>query len=380
MSINLNNMFEFCDDDIICDDVLYHVGETFGNSNNVFALKNNNKRILTYSNDWLYLIKHYYTINAFPHKYISMIDYYNNIKNLKPIEINENVIPFISAFSCGTMHGYAAIYDFLIEYIENYEQYKDYKILVFRQSQQGILDIINHFIDINILNKNKIMYVDKNILYNFKSVYFIKLRGHSVLDFKDKINKLVHKYIVNNITNPIIKNTYFDWAKYVHTYPDLQRAGIDSYEKALNHWNNYGKNEGRDDCFIYTNTKLEIHDKIAIIKNNGSQNLTDTAIFNRNIVMNFCNKNNYHLLEPGTISEINLIYLLNNAKTIALSWGTTFFKNLMYISDKCENIYVIIKKGSPFVDHYHKNSKHGILLESFKNAKIEYIITDNLNI
>ena len=169
-------------------------------------------------------------------------------------------------------------------------------------------------------------------------------------------------------------------SKYINKYPDLQKAGIDSYQKAIKHWNNYGKNEGRDDCFIYSNTKLEIQDKIAIIKNNGSQNLTGTAIFNRNIVINFCNENNYHLLEPGTISEIHLIYLLNNAKTIALSWGTTFFKNLMYISDKCENVYVIIKKGSPFVNSYYNNKKNSILLDSFKNAKIEYIITDNINI
>jgi len=37
----------------------------------------------------------------------------------------------------------------------------------------------------------------------------------------------------------------FDWVFYIHKYPHLQRAGINTKEKALRHWNNYGKNEKR---------------------------------------------------------------------------------------------------------------------------------------
>jgi len=37
----------------------------------------------------------------------------------------------------------------------------------------------------------------------------------------------------------------FDWKFYIAQYPDLQRAGINTEEKALCHWNKYGKKEKR---------------------------------------------------------------------------------------------------------------------------------------
>lgn len=37
----------------------------------------------------------------------------------------------------------------------------------------------------------------------------------------------------------------FDWKTYVENYEDLQKANINTYESALQHWNKYGKKEGR---------------------------------------------------------------------------------------------------------------------------------------
>ncbi len=37
----------------------------------------------------------------------------------------------------------------------------------------------------------------------------------------------------------------FNWEFYCNYYEDLRRAGINTKEKALNHWNRYGKKEGR---------------------------------------------------------------------------------------------------------------------------------------
>ena len=37
----------------------------------------------------------------------------------------------------------------------------------------------------------------------------------------------------------------FDWGFYVNKYPDLRKAGINTYQKAIAHWNLYGKKEGR---------------------------------------------------------------------------------------------------------------------------------------
>lgn len=44
----------------------------------------------------------------------------------------------------------------------------------------------------------------------------------------------------------------FDWKSYVSKYPDLQKAGINTNQKAWKHWITYGKKEGR----TYQNNKL----------------------------------------------------------------------------------------------------------------------------
>jgi hypothetical protein len=37
----------------------------------------------------------------------------------------------------------------------------------------------------------------------------------------------------------------FDYKFYLNLYKDLGNAGIKTYEQALNHYNKYGKSEGR---------------------------------------------------------------------------------------------------------------------------------------
>ena len=39
----------------------------------------------------------------------------------------------------------------------------------------------------------------------------------------------------------------FDWKTYINNYKDLQKDGINTQEKALQHWNNHGKYENRTD-------------------------------------------------------------------------------------------------------------------------------------
>ena len=40
----------------------------------------------------------------------------------------------------------------------------------------------------------------------------------------------------------------FDWKYYLDKYPDLRQNGVHTQEQALQHWNTYGKNEGRQ-CY-----------------------------------------------------------------------------------------------------------------------------------
>jgi len=44
---------------------------------------------------------------------------------------------------------------------------------------------------------------------------------------------------------PLTVRSDFDWQTYVNNYPDLRAAGIDTKEKAIEHWLKQGKREGR---------------------------------------------------------------------------------------------------------------------------------------
>ena len=44
---------------------------------------------------------------------------------------------------------------------------------------------------------------------------------------------------------------HFDWQYYLDKYPDLRANGIHTEQQAIEHWNNFGKNEDR----IYCRTK-----------------------------------------------------------------------------------------------------------------------------
>ena len=37
----------------------------------------------------------------------------------------------------------------------------------------------------------------------------------------------------------------FDWQYYLNLYPDLRINGVHTKEEAINHWINYGFNEGK---------------------------------------------------------------------------------------------------------------------------------------
>ena len=57
-------------------------------------------------------------------------------------------------------------------------------------------------------------------------------------------------------------DVHFDWKFYLDLYPDLQKAGINTQEKAYQHYINHGKNEGRA-CHPYCLEKniLEIQNQ-----------------------------------------------------------------------------------------------------------------------
>ena len=320
--INYDNLFDFCDNiDNPTQNVYYSIKkDLIGNS--LLCLGVYNNKILTLTNEWLYLIVMYYHTKVNIVTYNEIINYYNiltdSIKNNHNIVIiHENVIPLITSFSTGTVHGYSGLFYILMQYINNLELYKNYKILVYKNSQKGILDIINYFI-----SDKDIIYLDPENIYNFDSMLIIpnKYHTYSDLEFNIKVSVFIQNNIINSLT--INKKTFL------------------------------------------------IYPKICIIKSSISSNITQFGVFNNDDIVKFCTKYNLVNIEPTNYNEIELIQIINSCEYFITSYGTTFLKNFIYISDKCKKIIVLVY-GDIFIKQYEEEQH---LLTQFKSATIEYKI------
>jgi len=324
--MNIENLFDYClDNNETQNKTIYFIGDIIENSIFTISIDNNTDKIYSYSNEWLYLLKPlYYPSNTCI--YDNLITYYNTIinnKNLNYSYAELNVIPLITSFSKGTLHGYTGLFFMLNEYINNINNYNNYYILVYLDSQQGLLDIINHFVDINIINKEQIIYISSNVQYLFNSI----------------------KFIPN------------EW----HAYP--LNLNIELVDKYMIKQNNY--------------LPLE-NDKVCIIKSSLSDNRTSCGIINEEVINLFCIKNNLYFLEPTKMNEIELINRIYNTKIFVASWGTAYMKNIVYISNMCEKVIVFII-GDDFINQY--NSTKHYMSTKYKNAIISYHIVDTeLNI
>jgi hypothetical protein len=123
-----------------------------------------------------------------------------------------------------------------------------------------LFQIYNHAV-ISLLGVNFQYYVsnkeknDRNC--NLNTIIFIHVNTNSkywkTLYTNDKITNYViqrmNTYITGSFSTGFIKRYlplyYSDWQYYISRYPDLQRAGINTEEKAISHWNRFGKKEGR---------------------------------------------------------------------------------------------------------------------------------------
>jgi hypothetical protein len=57
--------------------------------------------------------------------------------------------------------------------------------------------------------------------------------------------ELQHFFGIANKRLKNVGNNNFDWQTYLENYEDLRKSGINTPELALQHWNNFGKKEGR---------------------------------------------------------------------------------------------------------------------------------------
>lgn len=295
-----------------------------GNSTHVLAVDLDSNKILSNSNEWLSLLKFYYInkISKGVYKHIfkdrnNLLKCYN--KNLACTKYREkNVIPFITSFSNGTIHGYAGIFYVICSYLQNYESLKDYNILIYKKSQKGILDIINHFISKGLINRKKVIKIHPDIKYLFNRMKFIPNKWHSYMFSIASSDKLKIDLISEHLFSSKFKFSF---------------------------------------------------SRVAIIKSNINENNTSQGVFSIDDVNNLVNKFELHLIKLSNYNEIKLANVIHQSNLLVLSWGTAFFKNYFYISDKCKKIIVLI--SNDFACQYYRVKK--CLPKKYKNATFYYI-------
>jgi hypothetical protein len=173
-------------------------------------------------------------------------------------------------------------------------------------------------------NLDKIIIIESDLVYKFKKIIFIKNEYH---DFDNKYSKLID-YI---ITDYIIDLKY--------------------------------------------NIEIE---KVCIIKSNISNNITSNGIVSQDLINKYCYENNLISIEPTNYNEIEFINILYNCKEFVVSWGTSFFKNFHYISNKCNLIKVLVYTEC-FISQYNNHKLNNSIISNYKKANIEYIMSQPVN-
>ena len=76
--MNTQNLFDYCSNEITTiSKTIYFIGNMRGNTLFTIAIDNNDHKIYSYSNEWLYLINCYYHSNS--SSYIELVTDCNNI-------------------------------------------------------------------------------------------------------------------------------------------------------------------------------------------------------------------------------------------------------------------------------------------------------------
>jgi len=343
--INRFNIFDYSIDEQIVKDCLYIIGENNnGNSKTVLGVKDN--KIIVNSNEWLHLLHiMYYHITL--EIYQDIVNKYNDIINrTSTTDINESVVSFITSFSIGTAHGYCGLFCILSNYLKNHI---GKKIIIYKNSQKGILDIIYHIFEQLYKEdfQKYIIILDHNIVYNIKEIIFINNEYH----------------------------TYFHLGNISNDNPVLHKKSADFREDVTNILSTYIY-PILDTKLYYTNlinsNSIEYH--VCIFKSIHTQNLGGGCILPLSDIENFCNKNNGILINPSDYNEIDVIGILFYCKKFSATLNNCFHKNFIYIGNDCTEIdvYVLPEAMPEYI------SGKSSLITNFKNAKINYIIQDKL--
>jgi len=332
--INRFNLFNYSINNTNIVDGLYIIGENnILNSKTVLSVKDD--RIVINSNEWLHLLdKFYFTTKG--NIYIDIVNKYNDIiHRTSTTKINESVVSLITSFCIGTAHGYCGLFCLLSDYLKNHI---DKKIILYKNSQKGILDIVYHIL--KQLYKEDfqkyIIILDHNIVYNINEITFITNKHHTYeqsADFREEVTNILSTYI----------------------YPTLNTKQY--YTNLIN------------------SNSIESH--VCIFKSTNTQNVTNSSIIPFSDIQLFCTKNDATFIEPSDYNEIDVIGILFYCKKFSTMLNNCFHKNFIYIGNDCTEIDVYVISNESLYEYTQLKNKNE-LITNFKNAKINYIIQSKL--
>jgi hypothetical protein len=145
--------------------------------------------------------------------------------------------------------------------------------------------------------------LDDDIVYRFDMITFIPNVGHN--NTKN-----------NNTKNRMLTQQGIEKIKFIHEY-----WKVDDNDHENHHENN----------------------RLCIIKNTKDvMNCTNDGTFPYNVFETFAKKNNINIVVPSLMNENEFICKIKKSEYLVLTWETAFYKNYVYISDKCKKIIIII--------------------------------------
>ena len=180
-----------------------------------------------------------------------------------------------------------------------------------------------------------------------------------------------------------ISSEEFDWKQYIANYVDLQECGINTFDKAFNHWKNNGQREGRQYKNIFEDGFLKYeHFELSHVNNN---------IFFKpkyeNYGLHYCgwekiiNEFIYQYKEKEFKCKLTHDVFFDEWFEKLLIWGNKLINDKFIYKIKEKNLKVISFIHNPYFSENLKNKK-GILItddSQFNQNLFRLIQKENLS-
>ena len=307
----MSNILDFCRNETQISCKYIFLGQLSGNS--TVSLAFDSESIYKFSCDWLYLIETYLKAVPIPDIYSHLLTIFHNYRTVQGQKISGRSVLVSTSFSSGTVHGYLGILDILMSLTGQYDNY-----IVHQNAQNGIKDLIELAIP-----SEKIFYILPDTLYDIDDLTLIPVRTHSI-------------HFSQTETETIQRITGF-----------LHRLLFDSKE-------------------------IPLSDTVVVLKSSTSANLTGDGIFCYDTIVEFCDQRGWTRVEPIEHKEDEYARIIYGARRLVISFGTTWMKAMMYISDRCEQIDVIVYGEAFQLQHAAFIGTSVEFPSQYKNARITY--------